>query len=228
MGSKVVCDFDDVLVNTSYALFKSVKENWRLFSKWFWDPGELTLEEVQSRNFFNINEWLIKKKFENYTSKQYAALQIEISEFIKETYFDKNPYSYLEPNNFAKETLQNPLYIDSKNIEKVIILSRNMSDSQDKNKKEFIEKYFNNPKIEYSSISRFEKKGEFMKKNGISFDVIIDDEIPNIRNIAETFMDLNKKEFIIPSYGYNNMPKELRFLIEEHGGSITYYNQFKK
>ena len=62
----------------------------------------------------------------------------------------------------------------------------------------------------------------------MSFDVFIDDEIPNIRDMAEKFRDnLDKKEFIIPRYGYNeNMPKELKFLIEAKGGMVTYYEPF--
>ena len=73
-----------------------------------------------------------------------------------------------------------------------------------------------------------ETKSSVIKRNKIDFDVFIDDEIPNVRDVAETFREsLEKKEFIIPRYGYNDpMSKELKFLIETKGGIITYFEPF--
>ena len=122
----------------------------------------------------------------------------------------------------------NPLFIDDQTVKQVIILSRNVSKNQEKSKMEFIKKYFNHPKISYINVERGQSKADVLKSNNLSFDVFVDDELPNIRDMAEKFRDnLDKKEFIIPRYGYNEiMPKELKFLIDAKGGSVTYYEPF--
>ena len=34
-------DFDDVLVDFSKIMYRYIRENWRIFKKYFWDPGEV-------------------------------------------------------------------------------------------------------------------------------------------------------------------------------------------
>ena len=227
-----VYDFDDVLVNLASLMYSNIRENWRIYKKYFWDPGELTLEQIQERKFFYMNEWLINKKFIELTSEEYAALQLKIrSQLFIETMFSQpNIYDNSEPTEFARKTLQNPLFLDSPNVSEVIILSRNVTEAQGESKQRFIAKYFNHPKIRTLMVKRKESKADALINNNINFNVFVDDELPNIRDVATKFREnLAGKEFIIPEYGYNReMPKELRFLIEENGGTITYYEPFKK
>lgn len=135
----------------------------------------------------------------------------------------------MTPTFFAQRTLMNPLFINDQKVEKVYIISRNVSEIQSKSKEDFIKRYFNHPKIEYISVDHKKSKGEMLKELEIDWNVFIDDELPNIRDVAEKFENLEKKEFIVPKYGYNkNMSKDLRFLIEARGGIITYFDPFKK
>jgi len=226
-----VFDFDDVLVDLSRLMYSNIRENWRVYKKYFWNPGELTTEQIHDREFFFMNEWLIQKKFIELTSEEYAALSIKIRSLFTSTMFNQpDIYGNSVPMEFAKKTLQNPLFLDSPNVSQVVILTRNVSDAQAESKERFIKKYFNHPKIKIITVRRGESKGQALLENNINFNVFVDDELPNIREVAELFRDnLNEKEFIIPKYGYNkNFPKELRFLIEENGGRITYFDPFKK
>jgi hypothetical protein len=208
-------------------VYKNVKSNWRIYKKYFWDPGCLTNYEIQQRKYFFVNEWLIQEKYKNLSSKQYSALQLKIWKLIVETCFKHDCYKCIEPTPFAKRTLMNPLFINDPKVEKVYIISRNICEEQSESKKQFIERYFNHPKIEYISVGHGKSKAEALMDANIQWDVFIDDEIPNIRDLAEKTEDLTGREFIIPEYGYNrNFPQELKFLIETRGGKITYFDQF--
>lgn len=135
----------------------------------------------------------------------------------------------MKPNNFAEKTLRNEMFLnDNINNREIYILSRNITDEQNQSKINFINKYFNNPKIKYISVGRYESKADVMKRVCPTFDAFFDDELTNIKKVAEAFESLEGKEFIIPEYGYNKMPIELRILIETKGGTIKYYNPFKK
>ena len=52
-------------------MYNCIRENWRIFKKYFWDPGDLTKEEVQERELYYVNEWLIHKKYMDLTSEQF-------------------------------------------------------------------------------------------------------------------------------------------------------------
>lgn len=225
-----VMDFDDILADLSVECYRSIRRNWRKYKKYFWDPGELTTEEVQKRPCFRMGEWLIQSKYKELSSGQYTTLQLKIHKMITDDFFVRDDiYDNLQPTEFAKKTLMNPLFIEDPLVSSVVILTRSLTKSQEESKERFIKKYFSNPKISVITVRGNESKAQALRENKIYFDVVVDDEIPNIRGIAEEYRDeLEKKEFIIPEYGYNKMPPDLKLLIEGKGGSFTYYNPFKK
>lgn len=209
-------------------MYRFIRQNWRVYQRFFWNPGPLKIEEVYERKLFNINEWLIDKKFKNLSSEEYALLQKDIWEMLKKSYFSSDIYEDLEPTEFAKRTIMNPAFLESERTNSITILSRNITEAQTKSKETFINKYFKHPKISLINFVGHDSKFDIIRKNNLDFDVFIDDEIPNIRTVAENTKDLTEKEFIIPRYGYNVMPKELGFLIESRGGTFTYFDPFKK
>jgi hypothetical protein len=222
-------DFDDVLVNLSSAMYNNIRDNWRKYHQWFVDLGPLTEKEVQSRKYFIMNDWLIQKKYIDETPESYTATQVRINYEIKNDFFNTAIYDDLKPTRFAERTLLNPLFIDSNNIKKVYILSRCVSEAQRKSKENFVKKYFNHPKIEYINVGANENKGQALMNRNINWNLFIDDELPNIRNVAEVFHNkLRGKEFLIPKFGYNVMPEDLRLIIEGNGGIITYYDPYKE
>lgn len=207
----------------------SIRQHWSKYSKYFRDLGELTHKEIYERKFFNLNEWLIKDDFIKLTSKEYSAIQIVIMNELKNDFFNSDIYSFCTPSLFAVKTLMNKKYMDNENLDKVYILSRNITDAQKESKLKFISKYFNHPKIEYINVDKRENKGKVLKDNKIQWNILVDDEIPNIRDIVEEYKDdLEGKEFLIPEYGYNKIPEELKIIIDVKGSSINYYDPFEK
>lgn len=223
----IIMDMDEVLVNIAYKMLFKMKCNWRRYNRWLRYPDEIKTEkELYERDEFFLNKWLLKDEFKNLEKDVKEALLKRINEEMKKDCFPLNFYDDLKPTAFAKKTLLNPLYIDSNEIKKVYILSRYISEDQLEGKKDFIKKYFCHPKIEFISVSSEEKKSDSLKNLGIEWDLIIDDEIRNIKDFATEF-DITKKEFLIPRFGYNKMTPELSLLIHAKGGVFNYYNSFQ-
>lgn len=209
-------------------MYKDIRLNWRKYSRYFVNHGVISNEELMARNIYNLNEWLILSKYKDLTPYEYSALQLKIFGMFLKDFFLKDIYKDMEPTELAKKTIMNPVYMENNSIKKVYILSRNITEEQKESKEKFIKKHFCSPKVEFINVEAGEGKGDVMKKYNIDFDLFVDDELPNIRNVAEKFTNLDKKEFLIPKYGYNKMMIDIQALIEEKGGIITYYDPFKK
>jgi len=219
-----IIDCDDVLVDFSSEMYSYIRSNWRKYSRWFSDLGELTPEEIQARRFFNMTEWLIQKKYTALTSKQYTTLARLIFSDMEKHFFTTDIYHGSVPTKFADSTVRNQAFIESSNVEKVIIISRNITDEQEESKRRFLKKYFDHPKIEYLMVGRDEKKSDALRRYGISsVQCFIDDELVNVNDIATSF-DLHEAEIIMPRYGYNQVDPALDLLIRGKGGSLTYYD----
>jgi len=228
MAAVWVFDFDDILFPLSGVLYSRIRKNWRVFSRWFNDIGEVKFEELQKRNMFRINEWLIKDEYKSLTPGQYADLQLKVIEKYRSLGFSGDFYSEGEPTDFARKTIMSDMFLENPNVKDVYILSRNVTEDQSISKMKFIASYMNHPKIHYINVNKDERKIDSLIENNIKFDVFIDDEIPNIREIAEKLPSLEGKEFMVPEYGYNKIPNDLRLLIEGKKGKITTYDPFKK
>lgn len=201
-----------------------MRSHWEHYDKFLVDKGFLTNEEIYNRNMFRLNEWLAKIENINRESKEYLAMQLVVyQQMIKDTLSD-DVYGRMTPTKFARKTLMNTMYIDDSKIKKVIILTRNVSESQAESKRRFVEKLFNHPKIEMIEISRDENKGEALLSRGIDWKLMVDDEIPNIHDITIAYKgNMSGREFLIPEYGYNKMPEYLELLIAGQGAAFTYY-----
>lgn len=226
MGAIVVMDMDDVLVDLSSKTYGEIRKQWSFFGHYFVDLGPLKPEVLQSRACFQLNEWLIKKEFENLSSEQYAALQKALFDSEVKTIFNTDLYSDMSPSLLAQRTLLNPLYIDSNDVKKVYILSRSVGEIQEKSKREFVERHFKHPKIEYIHVPFGGNKFDVLAEKGIDWNLLVDDELTNIRHLAEGCKSLKGKEFLIPRFGYNRMPEDLDKLIKGKGGVYTYYDAF--
>ena len=153
MPGIMLFEFDDILTNTSYKVFSDIRKHWRIFNRWFVDSGPLTMNEVDSRKVFAMNEWLMKKEAIKMNSKEYLSLQLMImSEMNKTVLSDYHFYDDMMPSKFADNTLMNKMYVDNDNIKDIFIISRNHTDMQDTSKRNFIKRYFNHPKIHYLPV----------------------------------------------------------------------------
>lgn len=227
MKCNYLINLDDVLVNTSGLIYLKIREHWRIFSKYFTDLGELTYEEIQQRHLFNINEWLIQRKYINLTSEQYSAIQIIINKLMLEL-CNNEIYEYMKPTLFAENSIMKPLFIDNDFVDNVYIVYRYYTDIEKENKEKFIKNNFINKKIKIIALSGDDSLSDYLKNNDITFNAYIFNSLNELRDIIENNQELNNVEFIRPNYGYNKIPQELEYLIKIRENNITELNQFLK
>jgi hypothetical protein len=212
-------DMDEVLVDISPATYKFIRNNWRRFNQYFKDLGNLSDKEVINRDHFFIDEVYIKDEY-----KQNKEIKKMIVDILVNEFFSSDLYVNLEPTEFAKRTLLNPVFISHSRVKKVYILTRYINDDMLKSKEKFVNKYFKHPKIEMIAVPRTEKKSDYVKKHNINWNIFIDDELKNILDFVEN-LDINGKEFLIPKTGYNKMPLALDLIIKEKGAVVNYFDK---
>jgi hypothetical protein len=218
-----IFDMDEVLVDISPEQYLAIRMNWVKYHRWFKDLGPLTEKQVLERPLFKINEWLLKDEYKKNPKDMEKTLELTHREITKD-FFSTDLYSNLVPTPMARKTLMNRMFIDSNRVGKVYILTRYVDEKMLKSKKKFIKRYFNHPKVEMLAVRMDEKKTDIIKKNNIQWNILIDDEIKNIRDFAEN-LDISGKEFLIPALGYNEMPLVLDILIKEKGAVYNYYKR---
>ena len=220
LSGTFVFDMDEILVNISPALYNTIRYYWAKYSLWFNDLGSLSEKEVLDRPFFMISDWLIKDVYKDENGKIKAAVKKIIFNNLLDDFFKTDIYSELTPTDFAVKTVMNPSFIEHERVKKVIILTRINCEEMVPFKDAFINKWFNHQKIDVKICDFHEKKSDYLKN--VSWNLYVDDEIGNIRDVAENF-DLSGKEFLVPNFGYNKLPMDLAILIREKGGVINYY-----
>jgi len=221
ISGNFVFDMDEVLVDLSPPQYSFIRMNWVFFSRYFKDLGPLTRKKVLDRPLFFMDDWLMK---DEYSDEKYQDIQKLVKDFIIERYFSSDLYAVLKPTNFAQKTIMNPSFIEHKRVNKVYILTKTINEKMTESKKKFIKKWFNHPKVELVIVQLNEKKSDIMKKNNITWNVFVDDDLPNIIDFVQNY-DITGKEFMIPKTGYNKMPLALDLLIKEKGGSYTYFDK---
>ena len=219
--------FDDILVDTSKLMYSKIRENWRIFSQYFSDIGDLTYQQIQERQLFDLSEWLIQKRYINLTSGQYSALQIIINKLLIDL-CSNEIYNNVKPSLFAENSVMKPLFINSSFIDKVYIIVKYKSKIELEAKKAFIKKYFTSNNIEIIELFIGDSLGKYLVDNDIDFDAFVFNEINDLRDVIESNQNLSEKEFIRPNYGYNKIPQELQYLLDIRENTVTELNQFLK
>lgn len=223
----ILMDFDDILVNFSELFYSFIRKNWRYFSKYFADKGLLTNKELQDRECFDMNMFLLKKEaVDGKTSEEYAALAISLWQYELQTFFETDFYKNAELTELSKHTLLNDTFMNNDQIGQVIILSRSVSHTQALSKAYFINKNFNHEKISFLDVRPGESKLDVIKRNNIDWDVFFDDELSNIRDFVNGSETLKEKTFYIPMFGYNYLNNEDINNILEKEGTFRYYDHF--
>jgi len=222
LSGTFIIDMDEVLVDISPAQYNKIRANWRKYSRFFNDLGPLTDQGVFNRPIYKISEWLLKDEYKNLEEDELKQTKKFIYSLITGDFFSTDLYSRLAPTDFARKTIMKRAFMEHVRVKKVYILTRYVDDVMLESKKKFINKYFNHSKIEIIPVPLAEKKSDYIKKLGISWNVFIDDEITNITDFAEN-LNIEGKEFIIPKKGYNEMPDLLDILIREKGAVCNYY-----
>lgn len=216
LSGNFIIDMDEVLVNLSPPQYNAIRANWRKYNRFFKDFGLLTAKEVLSRPVFKLSDWMIKEEYDNPETRKY------IYSLIAGDFFSTDCYANLQPTEFARKTIMKRAFMEHVRVKKVYILTRYVSDVMLESKKKFIKKYFNHSKIEVIGVPLHAKKTDYIK--GLSWNILVDDEISNIRDFAEN-LDIEGKEFLIPKLGYNEMPELLELLILGKGAVYNYYEE---
>jgi hypothetical protein len=220
-----VFDMDEVLVDISPEMYRTVRFNWRRYHRYFKDLGPLTDQQVLGRSTFHMLDWLLKSEYRLMPKEELEHHVKNVLNMLKDDYFEVDTlYDKLVPTEFARKTIMNKNFIEHNNVKKIYILTRYFSEKMIESKRKFIERHFSHAKVETIFVPLDRKKSDYLKEKGVNWNLLVDDEIRNIRDMAENF-DLQGKEFLIPTTGYNNMPPELDLLIKEKGGSYTYFKR---
>ncbi len=223
ISGNFVFDMDEVLVDISPLQYSHMRMNWRKYGPWLRDLGPLTDKEVLARPSFYINDWLLKEELSGDKAKKAEAMEM-VRKMLFADFFSQDIYSQVKPNSFARKTIMNRSFMDHSRVSKVYILTRCTGPEMEENKKRFVAKYFNHPKVVFLCVKFDEKKSDVLKRNGVSWSLFVDDELKNIIDFVENY-DIASKEFMVPRTGYNKMPLVLDLLIKEKGASYTYFDK---
>lgn len=216
----LIFDMDDVLVPLAPTVYRAIQENFIEFMPYLKDLGMLTDAEIYARDKFSITEWL---KDENLD--KLPAIKQQLVELTNHYCFSETCYDLVEPTKIANMTLRNTFFMDNSIISKCYILSRSANKQMTIAKMKWLKKYFSHPKLDVIIIDSHEKsKFDVIEELNIDWCLMIDDEMRNIIEVAERSKDLNGREFLLPKFGYNQCSPEHRFLIEQKGGTISYYS----
>jgi len=224
ISGNFIFDMDEVLVNISPEMYRTIRMNWRKYHRWFKDLGSLTDKEILARPNFDIVEWLLKDEIRKLPTEALNKAKGQIWASLVSDYFNTDLYLLLQPTEFAKKTIMNKAFIEHIRVNRIYILTRYVTNEMLESKKKFVKKFFNHPKVELVPVKRGEKKSEILKQKNIKWNLFVDDEIKNIADFAEN-LDLSGKEILVPSTGYNEMPVALDILIKEKGGVYNYYEE---
>lgn len=224
LSGNFIFDMDEVLVDISPEMYRLIRMHWYKYNRWFKDLGPLTDDQVESRKEFKLTNWLLKDDIKNWSKKRLKHAKNLLWKYMEQDVFSVNFYDYLEPTEFAKRTLMNKSFMDHVRVNKVYILSGCVNEEMVENKRKFIRKWFPHSKIEFLPVLYGQKKSDVVKEKNISWNIFIDDEIKNIRDFIEN-LNIEGKEFLIPYFGYNDMPPILDLLIREKGAVFNYYER---
>jgi len=215
---------DEVLVETMPEMYRLIRMNWKVYHKWFKDFGPLTEEEIAKRKQFKIKDWLLKDEIKAWPEEKRERFNTILWNNLNRDVFSHDFYRDLQPTKFAQRTLMNSSFIDHIRVNKVYILTSCVNEEIIEYKRQFIKRYFHHPKIEFVPIPYGKKKSDIVKEKNISWNIFVDDEIKNIKDFIEN-LNIDGKEFLIPYFGYNDMPPILDLLIREKNAVFNYYER---
>lgn len=217
-------DMDEVLVDISPMMYSTIRMHWRKYSKWFRDLGPLTKEEIHARDMFYVDDWLMKDEIKNLPEAEYKKIKQHVFRELVNDFFNFDIYGALEPTAFARGTIMNPAFMDSDRVNKVFVLTRyiTLAKNMPESKRKFVKEWFNHPKVQLVLVPSAKKKSKAIKELGVEWNILVDDELKNIRDFIEN-MDIEGKEFLVPSLGYNQLDPLTDIVIKEKGASISYF-----
>lgn len=200
----IVSDMDETLVNITPKWIKLIAENIDAYSDVMIKPSDKALEllikypesillrdKYPLTDFFRMREDLVDVE----QSKK------ELNDRFLELLSDEDFYLDIPLNPFG---VGSAMAIATKDkVDKFIILTHSPNDIMDKAKVKFVEKHFNDPKVELVPLRFNEKKSDYL--NSIEFGTFADDSFSVIMDVLENDKE-SGHEIIVPNFIYNLKP----------------------
>ena len=225
-AGNILIKMDDILVDTTPTRYRLIRKRWSRFNRWFIDFGPQNNEDVYKRKFENIYEWLLKPLFRRVDYDTFINVILAIEGDFND-HVNSHVYENANTTDFAKRSVYNPLYIDSAGVNTIYILYDYSNDIEKQQKEELIGRLFNNKKIIPVGYSKKTKLSDVLKEKNISWNLFVTDSVTDVQDVAEN-CNRERKEFLLPKYGYVDLPEKVAKLISYDYGSVNYYDPFKK
>ena len=219
-------ELDDILVNTSYAMYEFMTQNTLVFEPYFDFTKVLSKKEFNDRKYRNFYDWLFYTNKINKNPKITASVLVTLYNTLNTAFYNvKNClFDQLLPNEFSNKIFGNK-YIQNENAFKniVIIIRDNNYQPEITHKINFINRFYKsiNQNINYVILKNSEDLYKELLKKYSNFGLLVTDDISLVTKlIIET---KSKHEYLLPSRGYTKSSKLLKDISIEYRSNITYF-----
>jgi succinate dehydrogenase flavin-adding protein (antitoxin of CptAB toxin-antitoxin module) len=219
----IVTDCDEVLTDISPLWVSKILQDREWFEQYFTFPKELdnfdhkTLDSyktVLSRKDFHLNKWLSNQAME-LTEDQ----KTEVFDRFYALYDNEDFYGECYPTKMCQGLQRASMQSFVKKIYVVTRTSENTRESKEK----FIRSFLGSNKVEIMFVGRNEKKSDYINQID-NVNMIIEDELSNIYDIAENCTHLKEIDLYIPYTGYNHPPEGFYEEMEKKTIKPIYYS----
>lgn len=219
----IVADCDEVLTNISPLWAELIHRNGDFFGKYFdlmpdfdYTKPECLLAVLRRKEFY-INKCFRKEDLPELSKEE----EDELFRRFYELYDNEKFYNYVEPTRMGKALAE---LAQTNYLNKIYVVSRT-TDKTLESKKKFLDNLFKHSKgkYEFVPVAKDEKKSDAINKLG-RVDVVIDDELSNVKDIILNCSPEIKMDIYIPKLGYNKPSKELDEMCIDRNKNIIYYN----
>jgi len=213
LHGKIIIDFDDVLAETSKALYLHIKFMWPMYCPNIKDlPIDL---DVTKREHKDIMRDIVK---DDITDERFLGL---ISTLFSNYYNNPGAYTqYFKTTKLYDSIMSSEVLLSGNKIDKIYILTGSFNDDDYKVKYDVLKELFSNEKIEIIRVE--DKESDVIKK--LDWNLYITDNKNVIKHLIEDpDYNISEKEFLVLDRPYSKLEQKEEVLIEEKGATINYY-----
>lgn len=222
----IIIELDEVLINTSYAMYEYLTQNTIKFEPYFDITKVLSKEEFDNRKYRSIFDWLVFEKRLRGNPKVISAILVSLFNTLNKVFYDsKNKlFDNILPNEFSNKIFNNKYIINETAFNNIVILIRNNEfEPEISCKINFVNKFYKskNQNISYVVYKNNPDLYKDILKYYSNFGMFITDDIDLVAKLL--INTKSKHEYLLPKKGYNKCPNLLKDMMIEYGSSISYY-----
>lgn len=221
----IVADCDEVLVRISPKWVYLMHEQYERFAPYFNLSKNFDVEVhapvVLNRPVFYLNDWLGNEHLKSLYGTDEGK---QVLEDMKKLYTG-DYYANLQPTATGRALSQ---IIKNSLVKRLVVVSRVSTNLEvNESKTRFLKALFSgyNHKLQIYYVEPGEAKSEAFNLLNEDVNIIYEDELSNIEDLAQNASNIDGARLMIPSYGYNSaMDPSLKAHLENRGIDIRYYN----